>query len=159
MRSSLRACVSISASACSAQAMLARRRMFSTATPRSAQAAVSMVPSPRPYFCTNFSFGAAASSSRPKVSASTATPRASASAPRNSSWVSTICTRAGNRPGDFGAHARAVVVEVGLMREEIGEGGVALGRRVRIEHDLEHAQERIVFDDKEGRVRHGVAQG
>ncbi len=44
------------------------------------------------------------------------------------------------------------------MREEIGKGGIAFGRRIGIEHDLQHAQERIVFDDEEGRVGHGVAQ-
>ena len=45
------------------------------------------------------------------------------------------------------------------MREEIRERGVALGRRIRIEHDLQHAQEAIVFDDEERGVGHGVAQG
>jgi hypothetical protein len=57
-----------------------------------------------------------------------------------------------------GAYPRAIVVEVCVVGEEIGKGGVALGRRVGIEHDLQHAQERIVFDDKEGSVRHGAAQ-
>ena len=54
-----------------------------------------------------------------------------------------------------GAHLRAVVVEVCVVGEEIGKGGVAFGRRVGVERDLQHAQERIVFDDKEGPVRHG----
>jgi len=44
------------------------------------------------------------------------------------------------------------------MREEIRKGRIALGRGIGIEHDLQHAQERIVFDDNKGGVRHGVAQ-
>ena len=63
------------------------------------------------------------------------------------------------QPRDRRAYARAVVVEIGLVREEILESRVALGRRVRIEHHLQHAQEPIVFDGEQGLIRHGAAQG
>ena len=47
------------------------------------------------------------------------------------------------KPPDAGAHALAVAVEIGLVvGEEIGIGGGALGRRIRIEHDADDAQER-----------------
>ena len=62
------------------------------------------------------------------------------------------------QPRRPGAYPRAVVVEVCVVREEIGKGGVTFGRRVGVEHDLQYAQERIVFNDKEGPVRHGAAQ-
>ena len=55
--SSLRASVSISAKACSAQEMLARRRMVRTLMPFAAQAAVSMLRRPVPNFCTTLSAG------------------------------------------------------------------------------------------------------
>jgi hypothetical protein len=43
------------------------------------------------------------------------------------------------------------------MREKVGERGVAFCRRVGIEHNLQHAQKPVVFDDEEGSVRHVAA--
>src|SRR5947208_11998472 len=65
MRWIRRASASISAKACSAQAMLARRRTPRTFTPAAAHAATSMLRSTAPYLCTTLSFGAQRSSSRP----------------------------------------------------------------------------------------------
>ena len=133
--------------------------MVSTATPRSAQAAVSIGAGARPYFCTNFSFGRrgelfAADGERLDRHAARIGER------RAQFLLRLDHPHAGReQAGDRRAHARAIVVEIGLVREEIRERRVALGRRVRIEHDLQHAQEPIVFDDKEGRVGHGAAQG
>src|SRR5262249_56189409 len=56
---------------------------------------------------------------------------------------------------DAFAHARNVAVEVRLlMGEEVGEGGVALGRGARIEQDADHAQEGIVLDNQNIACRH-----
>ena len=60
------------------------------------------------------------------------------------------------------AHARAIAVEIRIvMGEEVGVGGIALGRGRRIEHDADDAQEGIVFNDEDRSFgcRHGSYGG
>src|SRR5262249_51116146 len=146
--------VSISAMASSAQAILARRRMVSTLMPWAAQAAVSMLRGLKPNFCTTRSSLPAASSSLPTRSDSTTRAELPGRAARISFCVSTRRTSRGK--SHAGAHPLAVAIEIGLVvGEEIGVGGGALGRRVRVEHNADDAQEPVVFDHQNAISRHG----
>ncbi len=61
---------------------------------------------------------------------------------------------------DARAHARAIAREIGLVvREEIGKGGDALRRCIRIEHDADDAQEAVVLDHQDVRSAAKQAPG
>ena len=95
-RSAIRlASVSISAKACSAHEMLARRRTARTLTPRDAQAGTSMLRRMAPYLCTTFRRGANASSSGPIFKLSVTTASAVSRLLRRSSWDFTSRTSLG----------------------------------------------------------------
>ena len=153
--SSLRASISISPKACSAQEMLARRRSVRSFTPLAAQAAASMLRRPRPNFCSTLRRGAAARSSGRRETIPRPAPRSLSGWPASPLRMATSRTSAGIKAARSLPHPRAPAGEIRLVGgHEIGEGRAPFLARVRVEHERDQPRERIVLDDDDRSCGH-----